>query len=47
MITLDGEKYENEFAIFTPEMTGDEFEAFKARELSTHNIMGCIRLVMD
>ncbi|MBQ7109461.1 MAG: homoserine dehydrogenase [Clostridia bacterium] len=47
VITLDGEKYENEFAIFTPEMTGDEFEAFKAKELSTHNIMGCIRLVMD
>ena len=47
VITLDGEKYANEFAIFTPEMSGAEFEQFKKSELADYNIMGCIRLVMD
>lgn len=47
VITLDGEKYANEFAIFTPEMTGYEFEKFKTSELGSHDILGCIRLVMD
>ena len=34
VITLDGEKYANEFAIFTPKMTGKEFKKFKETELS-------------
>ncbi len=47
VITLDGEKFENEFAIFTPEMTGTQFDEFKASELSGYDILGSIRLVMD
>ncbi len=47
VISLDGEKYENEFAIFTPEMTGVEFESFKKNELSNFDILGIVRLVMD
>lgn len=47
VISLDGEKYENEFAIFTPEMTGVEFESFKKNELDGLDILGIIRLVMD
>ena len=47
VITLDGEKFENEFAIFTPEMTGTQFEEFKASELSGYDILGSIRLVVD
>lgn len=45
VIVLDGEKYENEFAIFTPEMTGAEFEKFKKSELAGHSVLGSIRLV--
>ncbi len=47
VITLDGEKFENEFAIFTPEMTGTQFDEFKASELAGYNILGSIRLVTD
>ncbi len=47
VITLDGERYENEFAIFTPEMTGAEFEKFKSAELGEYEVLGSIRLVMD
>ena len=47
VITLDGEKFENEFAIFTPEMTGTQFDEFKASELSEYDILGSIRLVTD
>ena len=47
VVTLDGEKYSDEFAIFTPEMTGNEFEKFKNSELSNYEIMGIIRLVND
>lgn len=47
VITLDGEKYANEFAIFTPKMTGKEFKKFKENELSNYNIKGSIRLVTD
>lgn len=47
VISLDGEKYENEFAVFTPEMTGFEFEEFKTAELSGFDILGSIRLVTD
>ena len=47
VITLDGEKYANEFAIFTPEMTGNEFEEFKKAELSGYDILGSIRLVTE
>lgn len=47
VITLDGEKYANEFAIFTPEMTGNEFEEFKKAELSGCDILGSIRLVTE
>lgn len=47
VITLDGEKFENEFAIFTPEMTGAQFDEFKVSELAGHDILGSIRLVMD
>ena len=47
VITLDGEKFENEFAIFTPEMTGTQFDEFKASELVGYDILGTIRLVMD
>lgn len=47
VITLDGEKYANEFAIFTPEMTGKEFKKFKENELSNYDIKGSIRLVTD
>lgn len=45
VISLDGEAFENEFAIFTPEMTGEEFERFKATELGRFNILGIIRQV--
>ncbi len=45
VISLDGEAFENEFAIFTPEMTGDEFEEFKASELKDFDILGIIRQV--
>lgn len=47
VITLDGEKYANEFAIFTPEMSGYEFEEFKKAELSGYDILGSIRLVTE
>lgn len=47
VITLDGEKYANEFAIFTPKMTGKEFKNFKENELSNYDIKGSIRLVTD
>lgn len=47
VITLDGEKYANEFAIFTPKMTGREFKKFKESELSDYDIKGSIRLVTD
>lgn len=47
VITLDGEKYANEFAIFTPKMTGKEFKKFKEIELSNYDIKGSIRLVTD
>ncbi len=47
VIALDGEAYENEFAIFTPEMSGTEFEAFKKDELSAYNVLGTIRLVTE
>lgn len=47
VITLDGEKYANEFAIFTPGMTGNEFEEFKKAELSGYDILGSIRLVTE
>lgn len=47
VITLDGEKYANEFAIFTPEMSGYEFEKFKEAELSGYDILGSIRLVTE
>ncbi len=45
VIVLDGEKYQNEFAIVTPEMTGAEIEEFKQSELAAYNILGSIRLV--
>lgn len=47
VITLDGEKYANEFAIFTPKMTGREFKKFKENELSGYDVKGSIRLVTD
>lgn len=47
VITLDGEKYANEFAVFTPEMTGKEFKEFKRTELAGYDIRGCIRLVTE
>lgn len=47
VITLDGEKYANEFAIFTPKMSGKEFKKFKENELSNYDIKGSIRLVTD
>lgn len=47
VITLDGEKYANEFAVFTPEMTGKEFKEFKRTELADYDIRGCIRLVTE
>lgn len=47
VITLDGEKYANEFALFTPKMTGKEFKKFKENELSNYDIKGSIRLVTD
>lgn len=47
VITLDGEKYANEFAVFTPEMSGSEFEEFKKAELSGCDILGSIRLVNE
>lgn len=47
VLMLDGEKYANEFAIFTPEMTGTEFEEFKKTELDAYDILGSIRLVTD
>lgn len=46
-VCLDGEKYADEFAIFTPEMTGEEFEEFKNSKLSAYDIKGSIRLVTD
>ena len=45
VISLDGEKYSNEFAIITPEMSGDEFEKFKGTSLCNREILGVIRLV--
>ncbi len=47
VITLDGENYADEFAIFTPKMTANELEAFKASELSGLDILGSIRLVNE
>lgn len=47
VVCLDGEKYADEFAIFTPEMTGEEFEEFKNSKLSAYDIKGSIRLVTD
>lgn len=47
VITLDGEEYADEFAIFTPAMTMTELEEFKASELSDYTILGCIRLANE
>lgn len=47
VISLDGKAFENEFAIFTPEMTGAEFEKFKQDELGGFDVLGSIRLVID
>lgn len=44
VITLDGDAYSDEFAIFTPKMTENELNEFKASELSNRDILGCIRL---
>ncbi len=46
VIVLDGKKFENEFAIVTPEMTGAEVEEFKQSELAGFDVLGSIRLVM-
>lgn len=45
VISLDGDKYENEFAVITPEMTGKEFEEFKSNELGKFEVLGTIRQV--
>lgn len=47
VISLDGEKYANEFAVITPEMSGDEFEKFKEAELDGFEVLGCIRQVAE
>ena len=47
VITLDGEKYADEFAIFTPAMTAAELDEFKASELADYTILGCIRLASE
>lgn len=47
VVTLEGEKFANEFAVFTPEMTGEEFNKFKETELSGCDILGSIRLVAE
>lgn len=47
VISLDGEAFANEFAITTPEMSGVEFEEFKAAELGGFEVLGCIRQVAD
>ena len=47
VITLDGDAYADEFAIFTPKMTAKELEAFKAGELSGLDILGTIRLINE
>lgn len=47
VITLDGDAYADEFAIFTPKMNASELEAFKASELSGLDILGTIRLVNE
>lgn len=47
VIVLDGEKYANEFAIVTPEMTGAEIEEFKQSELAAYDVLGSIRLVTE
>ncbi len=47
VISLEGDKYKNEFAIFTPCMSGKELEEFKKSQLSGGEILGLIRLVTD
>ncbi|MEG1880379.1 MAG: homoserine dehydrogenase, partial [Oscillospiraceae bacterium] len=47
VVTLDGDKYKDEFAIVTPKMTGYEFKKFIENELSSFKILGKIRLVSE
>ena len=49
VITLDGEKYKDEFAVVTPEMTGYEFDKLVSvdGELGGYNVLGKIRLVAE
>lgn len=44
VITLDGAKYENEFALFTPKMTGYDFKDFIQKELKGFDILGTIKV---
>lgn len=47
VITLDGEKYQNEFAVVTPKMNEKSFAEFQEKELSACRILGKIRLVEE
>lgn len=44
VLTLCGEEYADEFAIFTPAMTLNELNEFKKTELSKYDILGCLRV---
>lgn len=46
---MDGEKYKDEFAVVTPEMTGYEFDKLVSvdGELGGYNVLGKIRLVAE
>lgn len=47
IITLDGEKYGNEFAVLTPKMSSYEVERFAKDQLSAYPVLGKIRLVSE
>lgn len=47
IVTLEGEAYENEFAVVTPEMSGRDFAAFQEELGGAHGILGALRLVAE
>lgn len=47
VITLGGDKYKDEFALITPEITGYEFDTLLGGELKDYTVLGKIRLVEE
>ncbi len=47
VITLDGVEYKDEFAVVTPEITGNELDALVQQLEQDHEILGILRLVAE